>query len=105
VNAQLLQVKHMVGTFKRLITESDQRLGLDGRSADLCLVICDIRHQGRAKYPAMQAALASPTQLKSLLELGSISYPERIKTLTAEVAARSALLTAKHWSRAAGDFK
>ena len=99
-----LQVRHMVGTFQRLMREADQRLGLDGRSADLCLVVCDIRHQGRAKFAAMQSALASGEPLDSLSSLGSISYPDRVKTLRKELKARSRLLAGLHWSRAKGDF-
>lgn len=104
VEAQSLQVKHMIAVFKRLVSEADRRLGLDGKTADLCLVICDIRHQGRAKFSAMQNALNAAKPLAELLALGSLTYPDRIKTLTQEVKARQALLGGKTWNRAAGDF-
>ena len=103
-DARSLQVLHMVGTFQRLMREADQRLGLDGKSADLCLVICDIRHQGRAKFAAMLAALGSGEPLGALLSLGSIAYPDRIKTLRKELKARSRLFAGLHWSRSKGDF-
>ncbi|MDX3965531.1 MAG: hypothetical protein QHD01_02890 [Bradyrhizobium sp.] len=102
--ARELQVMHMVGVFNRLMREADARLGLDGRGADICLAICDIRHQGRAKYPAIQSALGSSRPLANLLALGSIAYPERCATLKAEIAAKGALLTSKTWSRTNGDF-
>jgi hypothetical protein len=104
VEAQSLQVKHMIAVFKRLVSEADRRLGLDGKTADLCLVICDIRHQGRAKFSAMQNALNAAKPLAELLALGSLTYPDRIKTLTQEVKARQVLLGGKTWNRAAGDF-
>jgi hypothetical protein len=102
--ARDLQVMHMVGVFKGLMKDSDARLGLDGRSADICLAICDIRHQGRAKFPAIQSALGSNRPLANLLALGSIAYPERCATLKTEIAAKGALLTSKAWSRQNGDF-
>lgn len=102
--ARELQVMHMVGVFNRLMREADARLGLDGRGADVCLAICDIRHQGRAKYPAIQSALGSNRPLANLLALGSIAYPERCATLKSEIAAKGALLTSKTWSRQNGDF-
>jgi len=49
---------HMVGVFKSMMRELDARLALDGRGADIALR-CDIRHQGRAKIPAIQTALNS----------------------------------------------
>ncbi len=102
--ARDLQVMHMVGTFQRLMHDSDARLGLDGRSGDICLAICDIRHQGRAKIPAIQTALNSTRPLASLLSIGSITYPERCATLKAEIAAKGAILTSKKWNRRNADF-
>jgi len=102
--ARDLQAQHMVGTFKRLMAEADTRLGLDGRTADICCVICDIRHQGRAKFAAMQAALGTGRPLQELLKLGAITYRERINTLKAALTAAGTLFTGKTWSRRAGDF-
>lgn len=102
--ARDLQALHMVGAFKRMMAEADNRLGLDGRTADLCLVVCDIRHQGRAKYPAMQAALAASSPLAGLLKLGAISYPDRISTLRKALAAAGSTFTDRTWSHAKGDF-
>jgi hypothetical protein len=102
--ARDLQVMHMVGVFKSMMRELDARLALDGRGADICLAVCDIRHQGRAKIPAIQTALNSSRPLTNLLGLGSISYPERCATLKSEIAAKGALLTSKKWNRQNGDF-
>lgn len=102
--AQQLQVQHMIGTFKRLMREADTRLNLDRRPADVCCVICDIRHQGRAKYAAMQSALASANPLAALLKLGSISYPERVKTLETALTKAAGVFAGKTWSRSLGAF-
>jgi hypothetical protein len=100
-----LQAGHMVETFLRLMKEADQRLGLDGRSADICCVICDIRHQGRAKYTAIQAALASGAPYAELLKLGSISYPGRLKTLRQAIDSYGPAFRNRVWDRASGSFR
>ncbi|MES5482108.1 hypothetical protein QMZ05_05065 [Bradyrhizobium sp. INPA03-11B] len=102
--ARDLQVMHMIAVFKSSMRDSDTRLGLDGRGADICLAICDIRHQGRARMPAIQAALSSSRPLNNLLALGSIAYPERCATLKDEIAAKGSLLTSMRWNRQRGDF-
>lgn len=101
--ARELQVQHMVGVFQTLMREADTRLGLDGRSASICCVVCDIRHQGRAKYTAMQAALGEPEPFEALLKLGSVSYPDRIKTLRAALA-QAGSFASKTWSRSHSSF-
>jgi hypothetical protein len=103
-SARQVQVVQMVATFKRLMTESDRRLGLDGRTADICCAVCDIRHQGRAKFPAIQSALNSGHPLAALLQIGSVAFADRIRTLTNAIAARSQLFTGRKWSRAQADF-
>jgi hypothetical protein len=102
--ARDLQAHHMVGGFKRLLRQADTRLALDGRAADICCVICDILHQGRAKYKTMAQALASSDPLDELLMLGSIAYPERVKTLKAGLAAGAAAFAGKTWDRESGTF-
>lgn len=104
VPAREMQAQHMVGTFKRLLREADTRLGLDGRAADICCVVCDIRHQGRAKFKTMAQTLAGANPLSELLKLGSLAYPERIKTLKAALEDGAGAFAGKTWSRAAGDF-
>jgi hypothetical protein len=86
------------------MSESDTRLGLDGKTADICCVVCDIRHQGRAKFAVIQSALNSHDPLSALLQIGAGSFSDRIKTLTKAVAARSELFTSRTWSRSAADF-
>lgn len=84
------QIEVGIAHFRRNMVQYASRYGLDGASAPLCLVIADIRHQGRAKSPAIIAALASPKPLDALLSLGAALYPERVKVLRREINALSA---------------
>lgn len=101
---QRLQVAHMVATFKRLARESDARLDLDGRSAEIVLIICDIRHQGRAKYASMQQALLASDPVAALLKLGALTYANRIKTLKIALKQADKLYRDYVWDRATSDF-
>jgi hypothetical protein len=103
-DARQLQVTQMVDTFKQHMNEADRRLGLDGKTADICCAICDIRHQGRGTYPTMQSALSSANPLAQLLQIGGISYSDRVKTLKKALSDRSSLFTARKWSRAQQAF-
>lgn len=102
--ARELQVHHMIATFKRLMRAADSRLGLDRKAADLCCVVCDILHQGRAKYKAIGQALGSDDPLDEALKLGSIAYPERVKTLKAALTEAAPVFAGKSWDRASGSF-
>lgn len=102
--ARLLQVQHMIATARRLVKEADRRLGLDGRGGDICCVVMDVRHQGRAGFDDLQAALARPRPFEALLEVGAAGEPGRVANLKAALRTRRAGLAAKRWSRAAGDF-
>jgi hypothetical protein len=99
-----LQVLHMVAAFKRMMAEADRRLSLHGQPADLCCVVCDIRHQGRANYAAMQSALMASDPLRALLKLGSIAYESRIRKLKAALAASNVVFSNKRWDREAREF-
>jgi hypothetical protein len=103
-DARLLQVQHMIATARRLMKEADRRLGLDGRGGDLCCVVVDVRHQGRAGFDDLQAALARPKPFEALLEVGAQGEPGRVANLKAALASRRAGLAKKKWSSAAGDF-
>ncbi|HYW16424.1 MAG TPA: hypothetical protein VE891_09770 [Allosphingosinicella sp.] len=103
-DARLLQVQHMISTARRLVEQADRRLGLDGRSGDICCVVMDVRHQGRGGFDELQAALARPRPFEALLEVGADGQPGRVANLKAALRARRAGLAAKKWSRASGDF-
>jgi hypothetical protein len=103
-NARLLQVQHMIATARRLVKEADRRLGLDGRGGDVCCVVMDVRHQGRAGFDDLQQALARQRPFEALLEVGGGGEPGRVANLKAALRTRRAGLAAKKWSRASGDF-
>lgn len=62
-----------------------KRYALDGAPDVVCLVVADIRHQGRAKSPAIETALKAADPLEALLKLGASDYKQRIATLRAEI--------------------
>lgn len=84
------QIEVGIAHFRRNMAQYAVRYGLNGVAAPLCLVIADIRHQGRAKSPAIISALASQKPLDALLSLGAALYPERVKVLRREINALTA---------------
>ena len=74
-------IKH----FKEKMVGYANRYDLDGALDSICLVIADIRHQGRAKSPVIVNALNSSKPLESLLAIGEQRFPERISTLRREI--------------------
>lgn len=102
--ARLLQVQHMVATARALVKQADRRLGLDGRGGDICCVVMDVLHQGRAGFAELQAALAAPRPYQALLQVGAAGEPGRVANLKQALATRQAGLARAKWSRASGDF-
>ena len=82
---RLTQVDVGIGHFKAKMSEYAERYGLDGQPDIVCLVVADIRHQGRAKSPAIVAALQSANPLRALLEIGEPKYHERLVVLRREI--------------------
>ncbi|MBD2700746.1 hypothetical protein IC229_08865 [Spirosoma sp. BT702] len=74
-------IKH----FKSKLVEYAQAYGLDGKPDTICLAVCDIRHQGRAKSAVIKAALQSSNPLKALLEIGEPKYHERLLVIRREI--------------------
>ncbi|MBB5714577.1 M15 family metallopeptidase [Sphingomonas aerophila] len=75
------------------------RYRLDGQLDTVCALIADIHHQGRAKVDVVRAAMAEPREADreaALLAIGSVSYPERIATLSGRLRA---LKSAGHLGR------
>lgn len=84
-------VKH----FRAAMCGYGRRYGLDGVPDQVCAVIADIRHQGRARSADILAALNcggdyAKAETK-LLELGADLYKDRVRTLRSSI---SALVTA-----------
>lgn len=83
-----------------------RRYGLDGVSDAICLVVCDIRHQGRARSTEIVRALQSGDALASLLRLGAADHPARLAALKAalEAAQSAGRLGRRRYDAAAGAF-
>lgn len=84
---QQAQIEVGVSVFKEKMAEYANRYDLNGVEDTICLVIADIRHQGRAKSPEILTALKSSNPLKNLLEIGDDKYEERLKVLRREIKA------------------
>jgi hypothetical protein len=82
-----LQVAVGVSRFKRNMFEYAVRYNLDGAEDTVCLVIADIRHQGRAKSTAILDALKKSNPMEALLRLGGDDYAQRVTTLEKEIKA------------------
>jgi len=79
------QIEVGVAHFKSKMSQYAIQYGLDGVNDSVCLVIADIRHQGRAKTPAIISALNSPKPLEALLSLGEPKHHERLAVLRREI--------------------
>jgi hypothetical protein len=92
--------------FRKNVAQYAKRYALDGAAAAICLVVADIRHQGRAKSAAIISALASPKPLDALLSLGAALYPQRVKVLRREINALTAdgTLGGLRYNLAKGEF-
>ncbi len=84
------QIAVGVANFREKMVGYAKQYKLDGVADAICLMVADIRHQGRAKSPEIVAALQSGDPLESLLHIGDAQYHERLLTLRREIAALSA---------------
>lgn len=79
------QIDVGIAHFKSKMSQYANQYGLNGVDDAICLVVADIRHQGRAKSPAIVAALNSPNPLGALLNIGEPKYHERLVVLRREI--------------------
>jgi hypothetical protein len=79
------QVVFTIEQQRQKFADYARRYDLDGAEDSVCIVVADIRHQGRAKSSVIEQALAAADPLNALLEIGASSYPERINTLRTEI--------------------
>ena len=84
--ARARQDSFAFASYQANMADYAQRYDLDGREDLICLVVADIRHQGRATHSAIQSALAAADPLAALLSIGAESYAERIATLQAAMS-------------------
>jgi hypothetical protein len=80
-----VQIETAIENFKNNMVQYDRRFSLDNVPANVCQIICDIRHQGRATNDRIAAALDTngdyEKAFQNLLTIGSVNYAERIKTV------------------------
>jgi len=101
-----VQIDVGIEHFKKKMFSYAMRYELDGADDAICLMVADIRHQGRAKSPEIVSALHSSQPLESLLRIGESSYKERVQTLRREIKKLSAegTLGTHRYSTAQKDF-
>ncbi len=105
-----LQVKLAIELFKTNMRQHATRFNLDGWPDYICLVICDILHQGRAKYALIHNMLGSAankeTVYNNLVNIGASQYADRIKTLKLEIKKlRDSGVFGKKYNQALGAFE
>ena len=80
-----LQVEIAVAHFKNNMKEYHKRFGLDKVPADVCLMVCDIRHQGRGSNDRIANALNTngdyAKAFSNLCTIGSTNFQSRITTV------------------------
>ena len=79
------QIEMGISHFKENMVNYANRYELDGVLDTICLVVADIRHQGRANSATIITALQSSHPLERLLAIGEQAYPARIATLRREI--------------------
>jgi hypothetical protein len=80
-----VQVDLGINHFKSKMETYARQYGLDGKRDTVCLVVADIRHQGRAKSSTILTALEDDDPLNALLELGEPIYHQRLVVLRQEI--------------------
>ena len=109
-SARLLQVNSGVSLFRANMKAYAQRYGLDGIADYLCLVIADIRHQGRGTSADILQALATGGDQQkaydNLIQVGNHLYAGRCQTLDNAVQGlrHAGNLGTCKYSVAQGDF-
>lgn len=80
-----IQVDTAIAHFKNNMAAYHQRFGLDNVPAKVCLMICDIRHQGRGKNDRIAHALDTggdyERAFRNLCTIGAVNYQARINTV------------------------
>lgn len=80
-----IQVETAINMYKENMKAYHKRFGLDGAPAKVCLMICDIRHQGRGVNDRIANALNTNGDYEkaftNLCTIGSTNYQSRIATV------------------------
>jgi hypothetical protein len=80
-----IQVQVAISNFKAYMDRYSKAFNLNGYPANVCQVVCDIKHQGRATNPQIVTALNTGGNFEkaysNLLQLGQPLYANRIATV------------------------
>lgn len=83
--AREMQVKHGIALFQKNMPVYDRKFGLNGYPASVCLMICDILHQGRGKVNEIKSAIDTGKDYQkafnNLCQIGLSNYGSRITGL------------------------
>lgn len=86
---QKIQVDTAIQHMKNNMISYHKTFGLDGVPAKVCMMVCDIRHQGRGKNILIANALSAPggydNAFEKLCDIGLQAFPQRISTLRSKV--------------------
>jgi hypothetical protein len=82
-----LQVAFAISQQQKKMAQYGRLYHLHGVVDTVCLVVIDIRHQGRAKSRHIIEALQSQDALGNLLQIGEDKFRERIRTLRSALKA------------------
>jgi hypothetical protein len=101
-----LQVAFTIAQQRQKMAQYGRLYRLNGVVDTVCLVVADIRHQGRAKSRHIIEALESHDTLDNLLEIGADRFQERIRTLRAalEAGVEEGILGRRRYDAALNDF-
>ncbi|WP_348799582.1 hypothetical protein [Flavobacterium adhaerens] len=84
-NHRKIQVETAIEMYKENMKSYHKRYGLDNAPANVCQMICDIRHQGRAKSDRIVLALNTngnyDKAFSNLCTIGNVNYQNRINTV------------------------
>ena len=85
-----LQVETAVEHFKKNMQAYSRRFRLNGAPAKVCLMVADIRHQGRATNDRIALALNTQGNFErayqNLTLIGNTHYADRIRTLRTQIS-------------------
>jgi len=86
---RLTQVRLAIDHYKTNLPRYHTRLNLDQAPAKICLVVCDILHQGRGTYDRIASALNTNGNQEqaytNLLIIGNSNYSSRINSLKRKI--------------------
>lgn len=102
-----VQIKVGIDHFKsKMKTYAKWYPSLHGAVPEICLVVADIHHQGRANTGTVRLALQDSAPLAALLRIGAGQYDSRIGTLAKEIKALKAAGTfgALKYDKESNDF-